>query len=277
LDRGSKSHSPCSQKLEIVVTEKLTFREVQTNFLDSRFFGNLDYFPVVPDPGSMRQRQDRTADHFRYADSQGTSTVVCGDDLKSKLGSLPAQPIFGTPDSVSFSLVEDILAVGLLCTQQVEEDASEFVGCGSDRLGFAQLACDAPKELTQIVLRMMQGLSAHAQGGRYAASNTAALGEQHLTAGVKSSEDTIAKSLEGDYRPEHLFALRQSLEAFRYYQQLVLEADREIQLQLAELKTAATAQPTTLIFFSGQSPSQDAKADAFRNRETSVPISHRMV
>lgn len=63
--------------------------------------------------------------------------------------------------------------------------------------------------------------------------------------GVKSSEDTVAKSLEGDYRPEHLFALRQSLAAFRYYQQLVLDADREIQLQLAELKTAATAQPTT--------------------------------
>jgi hypothetical protein len=48
-----------------------------------------------------------------------------------------------------------------------------------------------------------------------------------------------------DYRPEHLFALRQSLAAFRYYQQLVLESDREIQLQLAELETAATAQPTT--------------------------------
>jgi hypothetical protein len=40
--------------------------------------------------------------------------------------------------------------------------------------------------------------------------------------GVKSSEDTIAKSLEGDYRPEHLFALRQSLTAYRYYQQLVI-------------------------------------------------------
>ena len=62
---------------------------------------------------------------------------------------------------------------------------------------------------------------------------------------MKSSEDVIAKSLEGDYRPEHLFALRQSLAAFRYYQQLVLEADQEIQLQLAEMKTAATAQPTT--------------------------------
>jgi len=35
--------------------------------------------------------------------------------------------------------------------------------------------------------------------------------------GVKSSEDVVAKSLEGDYRPEHLFALRQSLAAFRYY------------------------------------------------------------
>jgi hypothetical protein len=31
----------------------------------------------------------------------------------------------------------------------------------------------------------------------------------------------------------------------RYYQQLVLEADREIQLQLAELKTAATSQRMT--------------------------------
>src|SRR5947208_10190503 len=63
--------------------------------------------------------------------------------------------------------------------------------------------------------------------------------------GVKNSEDTIPKSLEGDYRPEHLFALRQSLAAFRYYQQLVLEVDREIELQLSQLKTAATAQPIT--------------------------------
>ena len=40
--------------------------------------------------------------------------------------------------------------------------------------------------------------------------------------GVKSSEDTVAKSLEGDYRAEHVFALRQSLAAFRYYQELVV-------------------------------------------------------
>src|SRR5947209_2316889 len=60
--------------------------------------------------------------------------------------------------------------------------------------------------------------------------------------GVKNSEDTIAKSLQGDYRPEHLFALRQSLAAFRYYQQLVLEVDRELANHLGGLETAATAQ-----------------------------------
>jgi hypothetical protein len=62
--------------------------------------------------------------------------------------------------------------------------------------------------------------------------------------GVKSSEDTIAKSLEGDYRTEHLFALRQSLTAFRYYQQLVVEVDREIELHMGELNTAPTAEKT---------------------------------
>ena len=61
---------------------------------------------------------------------------------------------------------------------------------------------------------------------------------------VKSSEDTIAKSLEGDYRPEHLFALKQSLAAFRYYQILVAEADQELATQLNELDTAETAQAT---------------------------------
>ena len=63
--------------------------------------------------------------------------------------------------------------------------------------------------------------------------------------GVKNSEDTIAKSLEGDYRPEHLFALRQSLAAYRYYQKLVVEVDQEIKHQLGELKTAATAESIT--------------------------------
>jgi hypothetical protein len=36
---------------------------------------------------------------------------------------------------------------------------------------------------------------------------------------IKASEEVIAKSLVGDYRSEHLFTLRQSLKAYRSYQQ----------------------------------------------------------
>lgn len=42
-----------------------------------------------------------------------------------------------------------------------------------------------------------------------------------------------------------MFALKQSLAAFRYYQDLIAEIDQEIQQQLNNLETAATAQETT--------------------------------
>jgi len=45
---------------------------------------------------------------------------------------------------------------------------------------------------------------------------------------IKANADTIAKSLVGDYRREHLFTLGQSLEAFRHYQALIAACDREI-------------------------------------------------
>jgi hypothetical protein len=45
---------------------------------------------------------------------------------------------------------------------------------------------------------------------------------------VKATADTIAKSLVGDYRREHLFTLGQSLAAFRHYQKLIGACDREI-------------------------------------------------
>jgi len=56
---------------------------------------------------------------------------------------------------------------------------------------------------------------------------------------VRSSRETVAKSLEGDYRAEHVFALRQSLAGYRYYQGLIAEADQEIQRHLADLGTTA--------------------------------------
>lgn len=49
---------------------------------------------------------------------------------------------------------------------------------------------------------------------------------------VKASDETIVQSLVGDYRPEHLFTLRQSLAAYRYFQQLIAECDRAIEKHL---------------------------------------------
>ena len=49
---------------------------------------------------------------------------------------------------------------------------------------------------------------------------------------IKASKDTIAKSLEGDYLPEHVFTLKQSLQVYRHYQQMVAECDQEIENHL---------------------------------------------
>jgi hypothetical protein len=46
---------------------------------------------------------------------------------------------------------------------------------------------------------------------------------------VHADRQTVIKSLTGNYRPEHLFTLKQSLAAYRNYQHLLAECDREIQ------------------------------------------------
>jgi transposase len=51
---------------------------------------------------------------------------------------------------------------------------------------------------------------------------------------IKASEEVIAKSLVGDYRPEHLFTLRQSLMAYRSYQDLIADCEREIRQALEQ-------------------------------------------
>jgi transposase len=58
---------------------------------------------------------------------------------------------------------------------------------------------------------------------------------------VKSPREEVAKSLEGDYRTEHLFALRQSLVGYRFYQKLIAEVDVELQLKMRELPGAKGA------------------------------------
>lgn len=49
---------------------------------------------------------------------------------------------------------------------------------------------------------------------------------------VQASEEKIIQALTGDYRPEHVFTLKQSLAAYRYYQRLMAACDLEIEQQL---------------------------------------------
>lgn len=51
----------------------------------------------------------------------------------------------------------------------------------------------------------------------------------------KNSVATIAKSLQGNYRPEHLFSLKQAVETFEFYQSQIADCDREIEMLLAKL------------------------------------------
>lgn len=51
---------------------------------------------------------------------------------------------------------------------------------------------------------------------------------------IKAEEETIRKSLVGNWRAEHLFTLKQSREMFRNYQEQIVACDQEIERLLAE-------------------------------------------
>ena len=52
---------------------------------------------------------------------------------------------------------------------------------------------------------------------------------------VHASQEEIAKSLEGNWRPELLFVLQQEIDMYHTYQKRIVECDRQLQKQLARL------------------------------------------
>jgi transposase len=61
---------------------------------------------------------------------------------------------------------------------------------------------------------------------------------------IKASRDTLARSLQGDWRPEHLFTLRQTHALWQQHQTLIAECDAQIEAMLqgfdARVDVAAT-------------------------------------
>jgi len=62
---------------------------------------------------------------------------------------------------------------------------------------------------------------------------------------IKASVETVTKSLVGDYRAEHILTLKQSLTAYRHYQQLIADCDQEVQqrIQAFDSKNAGPSAP----------------------------------
>ena len=60
---------------------------------------------------------------------------------------------------------------------------------------------------------------------------------------VKSSAAEIAKALEGDYRPEHLFVLRQAVELYDIYHEKIASCDREIEAVLSAFEARSPGSP----------------------------------
>jgi transposase len=57
----------------------------------------------------------------------------------------------------------------------------------------------------------------------------------HRDRRCKASSETVRKALGGNYRSEHVFALRQALELYKFHRAKVDECDIEIEAALAEL------------------------------------------
>jgi transposase len=59
---------------------------------------------------------------------------------------------------------------------------------------------------------------------------------QHRHPRCRSTEDDIAKALQGNYRAEHLFALQQALDLYDYYTDKIYECDVEIEAKFTTFK-----------------------------------------
>ena len=60
---------------------------------------------------------------------------------------------------------------------------------------------------------------------------------------TRADEATIAKSLQGHWREEHIFELTQALELYRIYQDKIAECDREIEGQLEQFEDRSDGVP----------------------------------
>jgi transposase len=87
----------------------------------------------------------------------------------------------------------------------------------------------------------------------------------------KSSEETIAKALSGDWKEEYLFVLKQSLELYDFYTQQVIACDAQIAQQFSTMKprwegtpSVDLSRPIKSNSHSKNGPSRNVRAEIIR-------------
>jgi transposase len=83
----------------------------------------------------------------------------------------------------------------------------------------------------------------------------------------KASRETIVQSLTGNYKPEHVFALRQAVESYDFYQQQMTAVDSELQNVLHRLEQTSPLRdeldPAKPRRFKGNEPRFDIRSRLF--------------
>ena len=73
---------------------------------------------------------------------------------------------------------------------------------------------------------------------------------------MRSSVETIAKALTGDYRAEQLFVLKQARESFRFLQAQIAECDVAVDQVLSGWEAKVDLQSTALTSDAQEEPKQ---------------------
>jgi transposase len=86
---------------------------------------------------------------------------------------------------------------------------------------------------------------------------------------VKASRDEVARSLEGTWREELLFELRQALDSYRFLHKQMQECDRKLEAYLAALPSVPVAAP--IADSPGPKKAKKKKKKTARGNEPSIP------
>jgi hypothetical protein len=87
---------------------------------------------------------------------------------------------------------------------------------------------------------------------------------------TRSTRPEMIKALKGDWRPELLFVLKQSLEAWEFYQEQMKRCDEQIEQQLKQLPSAPPPPPETK-FEPDPLASSEARPKAKQSRKRNDP------